>query len=49
MKCRFPKHKMKTFEWIIFKNSFKAQELHPTGALLVHPLAEWKPCHITNL
>jgi hypothetical protein len=45
----FPKHKMKTFEWIIFKNPLKAWELHPMGAPSVHPSAEWKPCHITNL
>jgi hypothetical protein len=40
---------MKTFEWIILKNPFEVQELHTTGALLVHPLAEWKPRHIINI
>jgi hypothetical protein len=40
---------MKTFERIIFKNPLKARELHPMGAPSVHPSAEWKPCHITNL
>jgi hypothetical protein len=49
MKCQFPKHKMKTFEWIILKNPFKVQKLHTIGALLVHPLSEWKPHHIINL
>jgi hypothetical protein len=28
---------MKTFEWIIFSNPFKARGLHPSGAPLVHP------------
>jgi hypothetical protein len=37
---------MKTFEWIIFKNPLKARGLHLMDA--VHPLAEWKPRHITN-
>jgi hypothetical protein len=40
---------MNTFEMTIFNESLKVYELHPMGALSVHPLAEWKPCHITNL
>jgi hypothetical protein len=29
---------MKTFEWIIFKNSLEARGLHPLGAPLVRPM-----------
>jgi hypothetical protein len=32
------KHEMKTFEWIIFKNSLEARGLHPLGAPSVHPM-----------
>ena len=31
-------HEMKTFEWIIFSNPFKARGLHPLGAPSVHPI-----------
>jgi hypothetical protein len=37
-KCRFLKHKMKIFKWIIFKNPLKARGLHPLGAPSVHPV-----------
>jgi hypothetical protein len=29
---------MKTFEWIIFKNTLEARGLHPLGAPSVHPM-----------
>jgi hypothetical protein len=32
------KHEMKTFEWIIFKNSLEARGLHPLGTPSVHPM-----------
>jgi hypothetical protein len=32
------KHEMKTFDWIIFSNPFKARGLHPLGAPTVHPI-----------
>jgi hypothetical protein len=32
------KHKMKTFESIIFSNPLKARGLHPLGAPPVHPI-----------
>jgi hypothetical protein len=32
------RHEMKTFEWIIFKNSLEARGLHPLGAPSVHPM-----------
>jgi hypothetical protein len=32
------KHKMKTFEWIIFSNPLKARGLHPLGAPPMHPM-----------
>jgi hypothetical protein len=39
---------MKTFERTALNESLKVYELHPMGALSVHPLAEWKPLHTTN-
>jgi hypothetical protein len=48
-RCWSPKHKMQTFERTVFNESLKVYELHLIGALSVHPLAEWKPRHITNL
>jgi hypothetical protein len=29
---------MKTFEWIIFKNTLEARGLHPLGTPSVHPM-----------
>jgi hypothetical protein len=40
---------MKTFERTVLNKLLEVYELHPMGALSVHPLAEWKPRHITNL
>ena len=48
-RCWSLKHKMKTFERTSLNESLKVYELHPTGALLAHPLTEWKPCHTANL
>jgi hypothetical protein len=40
---------MKTSERTALNESLKVYELHPTGALSVHPLTEWKLRHAANL
>jgi hypothetical protein len=47
-RCWSLKHKMKTFERTALNESRKVYELHPMGALSVHPLVEWKPRHTAN-
>jgi hypothetical protein len=37
-KSDFWRLKMKTFEWIIYKNPLEAWGLHPLGAPSVHPM-----------